>query len=282
MTDKPKQLFASPKVIDPTPVLFKGKSAFNGNISCFEDKKYRYIQTIFKSRFPTTQTAILKNNPMVSKFKFYPASLTIALAYIDPKKVTLIGVAGGFLLNYFNRYMPQLSLTAIEIDPVMVSLAMEFFDVNHPILCGDGYQHILDQSGNDMDILILDAFQGMYIPDVFSDPDWYEHLISNVLSKQGVLVINIIVNKDTLALYELLEEKFSYVSKFHYNGNLTLVCQKTKTPSLPWELAGSQQDKYGFMYPIPTMLTQYDFQGKVSELIEPAQRHTLFGAKKDV
>lgn len=271
-------LFNNPNLRDDQPVLFKGKSEYNGTVSCFEDKKWRYIQSIYKSRFPTTQTAVHKNNPLLSKFPFYPASLTLSLAYMyqTNPNVTLIGVAGGFLINYLQRFMPNLTLSPVEIDPIMVELAQKYFNVTKDIYTGDGYQYVLDRSEMNQDILILDAFHGMFVPEVFSDPNWYEHVRDNFLSVDGCLAMNIVVNDETLELYKVLHSKFPFIYKFYHNGNLTLICKKSPNIMTPSSTVERLQKQYSFSYRLDNMYSKYQFTGKVEDLMTPRERKSLF------
>ncbi len=240
-------------------MLHKEKSEYNGTVSVVEDRGYRYVQSIFKSRFPTPQTGV-----KISKFPFYPASLTLSLTHhpiMNNYNITLIGVAGGFLVNYLKHYMKEdINLTAIEIDPVMIKIAKEYFNVEHEILNKDGYEHVLKYNGNSQNIVILDAFNGMYIPDCFNEDEFYLSLKSRLMKNTPtpVLAVNIVLNKEVDSLITRIKSHFKYVHEYYYKGNLTLICTDANlSESTVNRNSETLQNKYRFVYNLKEMRRRY-------------------------
>lgn len=256
--------FKNTKTGDPhSRVLWQGKSDFNGTVRCFEERGYRYIQTIFKSRFPTTQTGVKISNPLISKFKLYPAGLFISLGYQekDPSdsRIILIGCAGGYVINYLDHYHPGVDLHPIEIDPVMVQLATDYFDVKTPITVDDGAAFINEHPpSRDVDIVMLDAFNGMYIPDVFNQDIFYDNLKKNVLTRDGILAVNIVENDSTPDLVNRIKSHFPQVDEFYQGGNLVLIAcctPRSKEDVLLWSTKHQSAHKY--VYNLNEMRKRY-------------------------
>ena len=244
-------------------MLFKSKSEFNGTVGVDEDRGYRFVSSIYKSRFPTTQTGVKISNPRISKFPFYPASLTLSLIHqplLRKYNITMIGVAGGFLVNYLKHYMKdRINLTAIEIDPVMIEVAQKFFDVEHEILLKNGYDHVMDYKGESQDVVILDAFNGMYIPDCFNEDEFYKTLKRDVLQTgASVLAVNIVLNKEVDSLIDRIKSHFKYVHEYYSKGNLTLICTDANLADKTVEFnANSLQSDFRFVYNLKEMRRRY-------------------------
>lgn len=49
------------------------------------------------------------------------------------KTALLLGVGGGMILRLFHRYFPKAKLYGVEMDPVMISIAKEYFDLTESL-----------------------------------------------------------------------------------------------------------------------------------------------------
>ena len=72
----------------------------------------------------------------------------------------LAGLGGGALVRFLNHYFPQLRLDVVEIDPVVVRVAREFFGTiagpRKRVFIADGRDH-LRQTAERYDLILLDA-----------------------------------------------------------------------------------------------------------------------------
>lgn len=86
-----------------------------------------------------------------------------------PQKVLLLGFAGGCNAKLINRYFPQADITAVEIDPNMITIGRKYFAIdrikNLNIVIGDavGYVDKLKPS-QQFDLVMVDCFVGQKIP----------------------------------------------------------------------------------------------------------------------
>lgn len=98
-----------------------------------------------------------------------------------PKKVLLLGLAGGCNAHLVNHYFPGCHITAVEIDPLMIELGNKFFRLgkvkNLKIITDDAVSYI-DKLKNDVmfDIIMVDCFVGKEIPKKFETVDFLEKL----------------------------------------------------------------------------------------------------------
>ena len=88
---------------------------------------------------------------------------------IKPKRVLLLGLAGGCNARLINRYFPKCQITAIEIDPFMIKLGKRFFGLkkikNLKIVINDARSFVDELKEKDkFDLIMVDCFVGKEIP----------------------------------------------------------------------------------------------------------------------
>jgi predicted membrane-bound spermidine synthase len=69
-----------------------------------------------------------KDNPFRHVFE-YTGLMVMGLSYLDnPQNALVIGLGGGTLTKYLKKYYPDLAIDNVEMDPVVVDAAREYFD----------------------------------------------------------------------------------------------------------------------------------------------------------
>jgi len=256
-------------------LLYETKTPYNGKVQVTEEKGYTSILNQFKSRFPSYQTSVRTDKKYISRFKFYPASLTLGLGYINnPKNVLLIGVAGGHMINYLNHFVPNINLTSIEIDQEMIEIATKYFGVKSDIICSCGYNYLLEHQDDSIDVLMLDAFQSMNIPEVFTTDEFFQ-VIKRPL-KNGVLSVNVVKSSNSESFVNKIQENFIYTDLFYNKGNLTVVAYNSKVDSI--NNLKAMQSKYKFVYDLPG-LSRYRVKS-YKDAFQTRKKQSLF-SKKD-
>lgn len=238
-------------------VLWSGKSAFNGTVTCFEERGYRYIQSLYKARFPITQTTFKISNPLVSKFPLYPQGLTLGLPHLahtpDKSRVLLIGGAGGYLLRYLEHYHPKMEALCVEIDSVMVDLAQKYFGIGDNMIVGDGAEFVNGYCGMKFDWVILDAFQGMYIPEPFKKEIFYENLVNRVLTSDGVLSLNTVREEELTPVLDNIKKYFpQQLQRRYFGGGNFISVFPLKDCDVDLR-ADILQKNYKYLYSLPEM-----------------------------
>jgi spermidine synthase len=113
-----------------------------------------------------------------------------------PQRALMLGLGGGQLSNYLHDRFPALEIDTIEIDPEVVRLAQRYFNVprddpryrNH---VGDGRLFVESaEPGRTWDLIILDAFRGVFVPYHLKTAEFYEACLRR-LSPAGVVVANL-------------------------------------------------------------------------------------------
>jgi spermidine synthase len=157
-------------VPDKTPVtVFEGDSPFH-HIVIKDEGPYR---TMYFSgpEGEEAETAINLNNPDQPIFE-YPGLFLTALALAPGRRILLVGLGGGYLPGIFTRFLPDLQLTVLEVDPLVAELAGTYFGFapgpNIRLVLADGRDFLAGEEPAAFDQIWLDAFSGNYVPDHLS------------------------------------------------------------------------------------------------------------------
>lgn len=145
-----------------------------------------------------------------------------------PKRALMLGLGGGQISNYLRRTFPDLEIDAVDIDPEVVRLAQKYFGVPTD---DPGYRcHVADgrlfveqaAKGTTWDMLILDAFRGVFVPYHLKTAEFYRACLDR-LSPRGVVVANLhnatrMYPHDRNTLAAVFPQRYSFVSE---SGNQT-------------------------------------------------------------
>lgn len=151
----------------------------------------------------------------------------------QPQKMLVLGLGGGVIPREMRYYFPKLQIDVAEIDPDIPPVAEKFLgfkqDENLKVYVDDGRMFIKKQLRRkpavQYDIIILDAFNGDYIPFHLMTKEFLEE-VKGVLAPEGVVVANVFF---TNRLFDA--ELKTFISVFGrsqayfgvYSGNAMLV-----------------------------------------------------------
>jgi spermidine synthase len=180
-----------PAAASPEPslrVLFRKDTQYH-RLSVVEDSTTRFL------RFDNSlQSAMWRGAPFRTRFR-YTDLFHLGLAY-DPgaRDVLFIGLGGGSSEKRMLRDFPQLRLTAVELDPVVVDVAYRYFhlprDPRLDVVVGDGRRY-LSADERRWDVIVVDAFFADAIPFHLVTHEFLE-LARSRLAPGGVIVTNVI------------------------------------------------------------------------------------------
>ncbi len=106
----------------------------------------------------------------------------------------VLGVGGGDVINALNKYFPEASVTAVELDPVMAEIANKYFGLNKikllKIIIDDALSIV---AGNNLkekyDLIVVDLFIGKSNPQD-SRSAIFLHRLKNKLTNTGIILFN--------------------------------------------------------------------------------------------
>jgi spermidine synthase len=148
------------------------------------------------------ETKINLKAPHVLQFEYLKHLFTSYLFRPEQKDVLIVGLGGGAMVHFLNKADPALRVDVVEIDPVVVKLADEYFGVrgggNVAIVTADGLKFIAEpQSTKAYDVIYIDAFlkpsadtDSTGVPLSLRTQEFYKQL-QKKLKPGGVVAFNI-------------------------------------------------------------------------------------------
>lgn len=217
-------------------LIYETESAYN-YIQVLEANDYRYLrlnegQGIHSIYHPT------------QLYYSGPWSQVLVSPYFNPSiesansvdRMAIIGLAAGTTARQALTVYPDCEIDGFEIDPKIVAVGREFFDMTHPqlhIYEQDG-RFGLAQSAKIYDIISVDAYRTPYIPWHLTTVEFFQ-LAYDHLTEDGVLVINIgQVPLDRTLVNDLgttIGHVFPSIFVMDIPGSFNSILFATKTPS---------------------------------------------------
>ena len=119
----------------------------------------------------------------------------------EPERMLVLGLGGGVIPREMHHYFPEIDIHVVEIDPEIPLIAKRFFgfheDDKLKVHVADGRMFIKKQLRHDpvpkYDLIILDAFNGDYIPFHLMTKEFLEE-VKAVLAEDGVVIANVFYN----------------------------------------------------------------------------------------
>ena len=112
----------------------------------------------------------------------------------DAERTLVIGLGGGSVVKRMWRDYPQMHIDAVEIDPEVVAIARELFelpdDERIAVAVGDG-REFLRKSDRTYDLIVVDAFDDDHVPRHFTTEQFFREARDH-LAEDGVLTYNTI------------------------------------------------------------------------------------------
>ena len=121
--------------------------------------------------------------PFFNEAPFEPASL---------ERIGLVGLAAGTISKQYTEVFGPVPIDGWEIDPEIVRVGQEYFDMNEPNLApivADG-RWGLEQSEHEYSVIAIDAYRAPYIPWQLTTVEFFQS-VKDHLTDQGVLAINV-------------------------------------------------------------------------------------------
>jgi len=174
-------------------VVHKERSLYR-NILVEDKGDLRCLKFNVKSS-KTQQSCFMKSQPEKLYFNYTKLLLSSLLINPNPQKILIIGLGGGTMSNTLHQLLPKSQIDNIEIDNSVIKVAREYFSFfeNDDIraISQDGRVFVKRAllKKQQYDWIILDAFNGDYIPEHLMTKEFLEE-IKQLLTPQGVLTAN--------------------------------------------------------------------------------------------
>ncbi len=213
------------------------------------------------------QSSVDLANPRRHMNEYTTLSFAGLLYNPEPARMLVVGLGGGVIPQDVHHYLPDLPIDVAEIDPDIPPIAEKYFgfraDQKMRVHVADGRVFIRQQSRREpptrYDIIVLDAFQGEYIPFHLMTREFMEE-VKGALTEGGVVVANVI-QSNRLAHAELrtVQEVFDGCQVFagERSTNAMIVGfgpgVSALTPQTARERAAELQRKHAFGFDVRTV-----------------------------
>lgn len=139
-------------------------------------------------------------SPHVLRFSYLQHMFANYLFQPKQSKVLIVGLGGGSMVHFLRKYDPEVSVDAVEIDPVVVQLAERYFGLkpqkNVKLMVADGFDYFA-KTQSKYDTIYMDAFlkpsadtDDTGVPLKLRTIDFYKQIQSR-LQEGGSVVFNI-------------------------------------------------------------------------------------------
>lgn len=215
----------------------------------FQLKGWNYTETVINLRDPDALPVR------------YTQVMPVALLYPEnPKKILMLGLGGGAISTYLGRYMPEVDIDTVEVDPGVTSAAKKYFGIRETARVryfdGDG-RVFLNRNKQLYDLILVDAYHGGSVPFHLLTKEFYT-LIKERLAPGGAAAFNI---HDGTKLYHstirTLSEVFAGLDLYPSGqGEVIAVASAQSAPDKATlaQRADTLQQRHKFRYPLPKLI----------------------------
>jgi len=213
-------------------LVHEARSPFS-HIQIRDGSDRRAMYFIGEGGAATLETLIDLRQPHRLQLRYTRTMMAGLLYGPDPRAVLLIGLGGGAIARFLNHEYPRMQLDVVEIDPVVVALAREYFGTvpgeRTRIFTEDAVEY-LRRTGTRYDLILVDAHlvQGAEtnatgLPQRLAAQAFLANLRER-LTPGGVAVFNLIDGQDTHAGIALIRGTFMAVDVYQSSpGNVIAV-----------------------------------------------------------
>lgn len=226
-------------------VIHQERSLYR-NLFVTEDSDTRCLR--FSTHTNTVQTCFALEEPEKVLFDCNKMILGSLLLRPNPRRILMVGLGGGTLTSTLSKLLPNATIDVVEIDPAMVRVAKEYFNFKPSprvhITVEDGRVFVKRAlaRGAKYDLVILDAFDDLYIPTHMLTVQFFWE-IQKIMTADGVLAANTYCNTKRYdresATYQAVFGPFFNLKKFWKNTRVVIAEQD----GLPSEEALAQNAK---------------------------------------
>jgi spermidine synthase len=109
-----------------------------------------------------------------------------------PRRIAILGNAGGTVARSFGHFFPRTAVDAVEIDPELTELGRRFLDLRNPRMrvFAEDARPWLERSGGGYDAIMVDAYRQPYIPFYLATREFFD-LACRRLAPGGLVIVNV-------------------------------------------------------------------------------------------
>lgn len=180
------------KDIKPPKVIFETDSKYNGHIQIIEVGHTR------KLAVDGVIQSVNWDSPSINSLVWGNMADLIEEQVPNATNLLMFGLGGGSMQHLLSQKMPQLSIVSVEIDPIMVEVAKNYFDLdkiqNHKVIVEDALRAIVEPEKHGLeygtfDVIVVDIYCGEKYPDLGKSGNFLANL-KKLAAGGGLVVFN--------------------------------------------------------------------------------------------
>lgn len=218
-------------IFDGIKVLEEKESKFNGKVTVIKSFAWgTYIQVD-----GLTQSGGVVKDVWKSTLK------RIRKSQLAIRNCLILGLGGGTVAQLVKKYWPEVKITGVDIDPVIVEMGNKYLGLNKlniDIKIEDANKFLIQSSKvknqkdnskfkSKYDLIVVDMYKGYEVPEKFLD-EKFMHIIEKLLLKNSIAVFNRLYfgekRKIAMKFGEKLQKIFPKVDYFFPEANLMFIC----------------------------------------------------------
>lgn len=211
-------------------VIYEGESIYN----YLQVKEGKDTRTFSTNVAFGVQSEIQKEGVLTGAYYDYLMFAPFFSSAPAPKDILILGYGTGTMDKLFQHYYPTAQVTGVEIDPKIIWLGQQYFDVNPEntqLHVMDG-RTFLNTHNQKYDLIVVDAYQDVNIPFHMATQEFFL-LVSKHLKSKGVLSINVNMHDEAEtamkdSLISSLKDGFSHVYTIQVDNSSNLAVIATK------------------------------------------------------
>lgn len=173
-------------------IIFEAESKYNGKIEVWQVGKNKKIKV---DHF---EQSVSHTSQSVNRLVWGKAVEVLQEQLPDLKSVLVLGLGGGTMAHLISDAFNQPQIVSVDIDPVMISIARQFFDVdsipNHRIVEADAMRVVIEPETFDLtehmfDVVIVDIYQGEKFPDLGKSGNFIA-AVKKMVRPGGLVIFN--------------------------------------------------------------------------------------------
>jgi len=178
----------------PAQLIHQERSLYL-NILVTEDEDRRCMRFTISDRGGQNQSCRFLNDYDKLVFPYAKMVLSSLLVQDNPQRILIVGLGGGTLVHTYSTLFPQAEIVIAEIDEAVVRVAQEYFDFTETptikVATEDARVYVKRAAlrGEKFDLVILDAFNGEYIPEHLMSMEFLAE-VKSLLPATGMVVSN--------------------------------------------------------------------------------------------